>query len=154
MQPTTAETIIKKIETHRAELVRLYRSVPVTVVEKKDLPNGWSVKDVLGHLAAWEWYCAELLNQSHQTTAPLEIKLDIDLVNRNFYEEREEWSWEEIEYDFRAAQAELLNAVRNFPPERLNHNLVQQWLADCTWEHYDEHLADLQRWHQRHTSNR
>ena len=150
----TSEAIIQKIETDRAKLVRLYRSVPVTAVEKAELPNGWSVKDVLGHLAAWEWYCVDRLQESQHTVAPTETEIDTDSINRNFYEERAEWSWEEIEYDFRAAHAELLRTIRAFPQEMLGHEQVQEWIGENTWEHYEEHFDDLQRWHRRHTGNR
>ncbi len=149
----TAEAIIRKIESGYADIVRLYWSVPVTAVEEAGLPNGWSVKDVLAHIAAWEWRYASLIEASHDTDALLQAKPDIDALNQETYQERKEWGWEEVEYDFRAAHQAMLQAIRQFPAERLNDDFVQANIAEETWEHYAQHLPDLQRWHKRITSN-
>lgn len=151
---TSAESVIQYIETEQAGLVRLYRSVPVTAVEQRELSNGWSVKDVLGHLAAWERYCADLLAQSHVSSVLLQIEVDTNSMNRDIYEEREEWSWEEIEYDFRTTHTALLQTIRNLPEVRLTDNDIQILIAENTWEHYAEHWDDMQRWHRRHTRNK
>ena len=148
MSPTVKE-VLEKIEVGYNEIIRLYRSVPVTAVLESSLSNGWSVKDVLAHIAAWEWRCASLLEASHDTKALLKAQPDVDALNREFYEERKEWGWEEVEYDFRAAHQTLLDAIRQLPPQQLADEFVQRTIADETWEHYDEHLEDLRHWHQR-----
>lgn len=149
MMSITAEEIIKKIEVGYNEIIRLYRSVPVTAVLEDSLPGGWSVKDVLAHIAAWEWRCASLLEASHDSKALLKAQPDVDALNREIHEERKEWGWEEVEYDFRSAHRTLLEAIRQLPPKQLEDEFVQQTIADETWEHYAEHLEDLQRWHRR-----
>lgn len=151
---STAEAIIDKIESGFANVVRLYRSVPVTAVEETSLPNGWSVKDVIAHLAAWEWRCASLLRESHKTNAPLKAEPDVEALNREIHQERQDWGWEEVEYDFRAAHRALLEAIRELPQERLIDPFVQEAIAGETWEHYAEHLPELQHWHRQVTSNR
>lgn len=148
MSPTVKE-VLEKIEVGYNEIIRLYRSVPVTAVLESSLSNGWSVKDVLAHIAAWEWRCASLLEASHDTKALLKAQPDVDALNREFYEERKEWGWEEVEYDFRAAHQTLLDAIRQLPPQQLADEFVQRTIADETWEHYDEHLEDLRQWNQR-----
>ena len=148
MSPNVKE-IFDKIEIGYNEIIRLYRSVPVTTVLADSLPNGWSVKDVLAHIAAWEWRCASLLEASHDTKALLKAQPDVEALNREIYEERKEWGWEEVVYDFRAAHQTLLEAIRQLPPRQLNDEFVQRTIADETWEHYDEHLGDLRRWRQR-----
>jgi hypothetical protein len=149
----TAEAISQRIENDYADIVRLYRSVPVTAVEEAGLPNGWSVKDVLAHIAAWDWRYASLLEAAHDTNAPLQAKPDIDALNRETYQERAGWGWEEVEYDFHAAHQSMIEAIRQFPAARLNDDFVQANIAEETWEHYAQHLPDLQRWHKRVTSN-
>lgn len=146
---SNAETIIEKIEGSYARLVRLYRSVPVTALIEPALLNGWSVKDMLAHIAAWEWRCASLLNESHQSDLPLKAKPDVDALNWESYQERQEWSWEEVEADFRQAHQTLLEAIRSLPAGRLNDKIVLRSIAEETWEHYEEHLRELERWHRR-----
>jgi hypothetical protein len=148
---TTPEAVIEKIEHGYAQLVRLYRSVPVTALMESSLSNGWSVKDTLAHIAAWEWRCASLLNAAHQTNVPLKAMPDVDALNREFYKERQEWSWAEVEEDFRYAHQALLTAIKDLPPKRFNEAIVQQTIAEETWEHYAEHLPALERWHKQVT---
>ncbi len=151
---TTLEATIEKIEKSYAQILRLYRSVPVTALIEPILANGWSVKDTLAHIAAWEWRCASLLNAAHQTNVPLKAMPDVDALNREFYQERQEWSWAEVGEDFRQAHQALLAAIKELPPERLNDAIVQQTIAEETWEHYTEHLPHLERWHKRVASSR
>ncbi|MFN8459170.1 MAG: ClbS/DfsB family four-helix bundle protein [Anaerolineae bacterium] len=143
------EAIIEKIESSYARLVRLYRSVPVTKLIEPALLNGWSVKDTLAHIAAWEWRCASLLNESHHTDLPLKAMPDVDALNRESYQERQGWSWEEVETDFRQAHQTLLEAIRNLPAGRVQDKIIQQSIAEETWEHYEEHLPELEQWHRR-----
>jgi hypothetical protein len=148
------EAIIEKIEKYYSDIIRLYRSVPVTKVVGHSLPNGWSVKDTLAHIAAWEWRCAALLEASHDTDGLLQANPDVAALNAEFYEERKEWSWEEVEYDFRTAHQTLLAAIRRLPEERIVKAAVQETIASETWEHYTEHLQELQRWHKQVNRNR
>lgn len=143
------EAIIEKVENSYARIVRLYRSVPVTALIEPSMSNGWSVKDILTHIAAWERRCASLLNQSHQTDLPLRAKPDVAALNRETYLERQEWSWEEVETDFRQAHQILLEAIRTLPTGRLKDKIIQQSIAEETWEHYAEHLPELEQWHKR-----
>lgn len=141
------EAIIQKIERDHADIVRLYQSVPVNTIEETILPNGWSVKDVIAHLAAWEWRCASLLEQSYTSDALLKADPDVDALNSEIYEERQAWDWEEVEYDFRAAHRALIGAIRELPPERLVASIIQETIAEETWQHYAEHLPELEYWH-------
>lgn len=151
---STLEVLIEKIEKSYAQILRLYRSVPVTALIEPVLSNGWSVKDTLAHIAAWEWRCASLLNAAHRSNVPLKAMPDVDALNREFYQERQEWEWAEVEDDFRQAHQTLLAAIKELPPHRLNDSVVQQTIAEETWEHYAEHLPHLERWHKRVGSKR
>ncbi len=148
---SAAEAIIEQIESGYADIVRLYQSVPVTALLEISLTNGWSVKDVLAHIAAWEWRCASLLEASHDSTAFLKAQPDEDALNLETYQERKEWGWEEVEYDFRATHQTLLQAIRELPADRLNDKLVQERIAQNTWQHYIEHLPDIKHWHKQIT---
>lgn len=144
---TTPEALIEKIEQGYSQMVRLYRSMPVTALLEPTSTGGWSVKDILSHIAAWEWRCALLLNESHQSDIPLKAMPDVEALNQEFFVERREWSWAEVENDFRQAHQAVSAAIRDMPPTRLHSKIVQQSIAEETWEHYTEHLPDLERWH-------
>lgn len=148
------DSLIEKIENSHANLIRLYRSVPVNEVVEPVLANGWSVKDVVAHLAMWEWRCALMLEESHSTNFPLQAEPDVEALNKEAYEERKEWNWEEVEYDARAAHKALLKAISQMPPDRLTDEVVYKSIAIDTWEHYAGHIPDLEQWHKQVISNR
>ncbi len=142
-----AEAFIASIEQKYAELSRIYRNVPPARLSDPDLTNGWSVKDVVAHIAAWEWRCASLLEASRDTDAPLLAEPAVDALNTEIYQERVNWSWVEVKFDAERAHQSLLAAIREFPPERLGHEVVYRTIVQETLEHYSEHLLDLRRWH-------
>ncbi|GAB4430552.1 MAG: hypothetical protein Kow0031_11430 [Anaerolineae bacterium] len=141
------EAILEKIETSYADLVRLYRTAPVAWLVEPVMSNGWSVKDIVAHLAAWEWRCAALLEQSEISNTPLQAEPDVDALNQETFEERKNWGWEEVDDDARAAHRALLKAIKKMPPDRLNDPVVYNAIAVETWDHYAEHLPAVQAWH-------
>lgn len=150
----TPETIIQKIEQSHNQLIRLYRSVPVNKILEPTLASGWSVKTVLAHISAWEWRCAALLAEAHTTNGPLLAEPDVAALNEEIQQERESWSWEEVEMDFRLAHQTLLETVNDMPTARLNDKFVLRTIARDTWQEYDRFLPDLQQWHQRINQSR
>ena len=150
----TTESIIAKIESSYSNILRLYQSVPVSVRTEPIPPRGWSVKDILGNIAAWEWRCALLLNEAHDTDALLKARPDVKGLDHEIYNERQTWGWEEIENDFHKAHQTLIEAIHKFPSERLKDPIVQATIAEDTWKHYELHLPYLQRWHKRVVSAR
>ena len=148
------EAIIKQVESCHEAILELCRDVPLAVLTASYLPNGWSVKDTLAHIAAWDWRCAALLSESYDSNTPLKVHPDVDALNREIFEERQGWSWEEVESDFRGAHRALVKAIRELPPERLEDVVVRKSIAEETCEHYQQHLPDLKMWRQQLVDSR
>lgn len=141
--------IIHRIESIHSQITHLYKNSPGSALLEPNLPNGHSVKDVLAHIAAWEWRCAGMLDLAHETNMPFRANPDVEALNQEFYQDRQGWSWEEVEHDFCEAHEALLQAIHDLPAERLNDGTIQKTIAEETWEHYEKHLVELQKWHQR-----
>ena len=142
------EILTQKIENSHTRITRLYQDIPAAELEATIFSNGWSVKDTLAHVASWEWRCASLLEQLPDIDGPFKAKPDVEALNREFYQEYQDWSWVEVEAYFRQAHRALLEAIRQLPPERLENPLIQKVIARDTWEHYADHLPDLEDWHE------
>lgn len=142
------EALIKRVETCHEAILSLCRDVPTEALTGPSLPNGWSVKDTLAHIAAWDWRCAAILSESYDSNTPLKVHPDVDALNHEIYEERQGWSWEEVDSDFRGAYRALVKAIRDLPPERLEDVVVRQSILEETCEHYQQHLPDLRLWRQ------
>jgi len=145
----TAQTIIERIKRSQTRFVRVYKQIPRTAINQLTLPTGESAKDLLAKIAAWEWRCAELLTYAHDSNGPLLAKPDVQELNREIYNERKAWSWEEVELDFLSAHQQLLNSIKALPEDRLNDIKVQALIARNTWQAYDRHLPALQYYYQR-----
>jgi hypothetical protein len=144
----TIDAITEKIEESYADLMRLIRSVPVAkIIEPGLLSNGRSAKDIITHVAAWEWRCAFLLEQAGTSNAPFRAEPDTTALNIEIYEERKSWSWEEVEDDARSAHRAVLRAMEALSPERVADPAVQGAIAEETWLHYQKHFKELQTWH-------
>jgi len=145
MHPTS-EVIVKKIQSKYERVLYLYQDVPLAALWEPVMPQGWSVKDVVAHLGAWVWRCAFLLGQSREMDGLLRASPDREALNQEFYHERRSWDWTRVEIDFRRAHWALFDAIRMLPPEQFNNPIVQKTIAQETWEHYEEHLPDLEDW--------
>ncbi len=148
-----ASDLIEKIDQSYSQIVRLYCSVPIKALLEPSLANGWSVKDLLAHIAVWEWRCVALLEQSHETNMPLQAVPDVEALNEEIFQEHKEQDWEDVDNGFREAHRTLLNTIREFPSHRLNDPIVLQTIAEESWEHYQEHLPALKQWHQKISNN-
>ncbi len=142
-----SELIIKKINSRYEQIIELYQDVPVADLWEPILPEGWSVKDTVAHIAAWVWRCAFLLQQASHSNGLLKASPDREALTQEFYYERRAWDWTRVEIDFRRAHQSLFKVIRFLPPERLSDPLVQETIAHETWEHYADHLPDLEAWH-------
>jgi hypothetical protein len=142
------EAIIKKIEKDFQEVWQLCQNVPTAALIAPALSNGWSVKDTVAHLAAWDYRCAELLEVAHNTDVPLKAHPAVDALNLEIYQERRNWNWEEVELIYREAHETLIEAIQTLPPNRLADEFIQRSIAEETWEHYEQHMDELRKWHQ------
>ena len=143
---TNTGAIIEDVKYCYDTILELCHGVPEEMLVAPTLPNGWSVKDTLAHIAAWDWRCAALLKESLHTNAPLKARPDVDALNREILEERRSWRWNEVVRDFQAAHQALVMAIQDLPPERLNDTVIQESIAEETCEHYGQHIPDLEQW--------
>ncbi|MFQ5578025.1 MAG: DinB family protein [Anaerolineae bacterium] len=143
--------LLNKIETARRRFNRHYQSLPVTALEGPDLPNGWSVKDLLGHISAWEQYLVDRLTGAE--TGPIS-DAEIDARNRATYQQRKDWSWQDVEAEAQTTFVRLSATLKSLPPEQLDDRLTAQLIAVNTFDHYAEHQPWLERWAARRRTER
>jgi len=148
MMKMTTKAIINKIEKSFQNTWQLCQNVPPAALIEPTLSSGWSVKDTIAHLAAWDWRCAELLGVAHNTDVPFKAHPAVDALNLEIYQERRNWTWEQVELTFREAHEALIEAIQALPSDRLADEFVQRSIAEETWEHYEQHIDELRKWRQ------
>jgi hypothetical protein len=115
---------------------------PEELLEPGYYPEGWSARDVVGHIGAWLAEGGMLLEQMRGGTY-VEGELDVDASNARFFELMRDLPLEIVHLQAWAARWRLLGAWSLL---EVVTPAADAWLAKSTSEHYDEHLPRLREW--------
>lgn len=105
-------------------------------------PEGWSVKDLIGHLACWMAEAARELERTRLGTYE-PFRRDIDELNREFYEACRDQDLPTLKVELAASRNRMLQEWQALPqitPE------AEQWFEESGPAHYAEHVGELRRW--------
>lgn len=133
----------------------------------KGVSGKWSVKDMLAHILAYEQYIAdrmeEILHEEKYTPCRTQNALDAFLDEFGYpdfgsslldEEGTNEWvteKYKNVSLDDVISQeiqafAAIISALEKLPEEVMDrHNLFDR-VANNTYRHYREHIADIKRW--------
>lgn len=137
----------------REELLAAAALVPSEARASRSVCGEWTVKDLIGHIADWEWFGAEGLRlMAAGRTPDVEPIDDFDTWNAAHAEARREQSWDTVVSDLHAARRALAGAVeeigeaaltQSFPFPWGGKGTPYQWI--CVYVGHDrEHAHDLQ----------
>jgi predicted RNase H-like HicB family nuclease/uncharacterized damage-inducible protein DinB len=146
------EVLLSALGSARHELLAAAAQVPTEERCSHPVCGDWTVKDVLGHVADWEWIGVQGMRLMATGQPPnVEPIQDIDAWNATHVETRREESWEKVWADLHAARGEFLAVCEQmgradlelaFPFAWGGHGTPYQWL--CVYiEHDREHARDL-----------
>ena len=105
-------------------------------------PEGWSAKDLLGHIGGWLAEAGVLLERISVGTYRRD-EIDVDAMNRRFFEAMKDVPFQTVRAQASAARTRMLQAWRMLSeatPEAVF------WIRKSGAEHYDEHLPRLREW--------
>jgi hypothetical protein len=126
-------------------------------MEAPVLHDGWSVKDVLGHLAFWEGLAVSQFTLLRAGGAPEPIS-DMDAVNARVLADTRRLPLEEVRHKEQVSYDALLGMLQGALPDELlepghfawtKGQPFVNWIAGDSWEHYEEHLPELLAWLER-----
>jgi hypothetical protein len=155
-------TLLNTIHTERARFEALLAPLSEEQMCSPTLDGQWSIKDIMAHLAEWELICARWLEEfmRGETPYPSE-RLDMESNNRIYHNYRAR-SLAEVQQVFNSAHQEFLRQVNRlteaYSEEDLNaaHRFAwtESWpgysliaaIADNSYEHYQNHGEQIQRW--------
>ena len=159
--PTNKAELLQRLQEKRVDFDNLIATVPQITVEEPNLPNNWSVKDLLAHVAAYERWMAGNLQADNEGRRPTNDELydegveldsgdpfDLDTLNASIYEHFHNKSWPEIRAFAGDAYVRLTDAIGNAPDEDFDREGLHPWLdngslltrlPELTYGHYTEH---------------
>lgn len=145
---------IEKIQRSRQELIKLLDSLPQTLVEIPAQVGHWSIKDALGHITAWEEACLiPLAGLVHARPWDVSKIPDHDAWNAVQVEKRQVMTLQDVVNEMAQVRQELLQAVNDFPPARINEELLMPWgeetslagmISGLAW-HEQEHTKEIRK---------
>ena len=143
------EALIKDLD---GEYENLYAILVMSLGDAEKLRpvlDGWSVKDVLAHVAAWLREGARGLEGVAQGRQGVLGSLDDDVDARNalFAEQWRDASVQEVETELHLAKDAIVRAMRALPPQRFaegepaRHIVFEEGI-----DHFKEHAQQTYQW--------
>jgi hypothetical protein len=126
-----------------AELHALVDSLPVdTVDEPGYFEEGWSAKDLVGHIGSWLAEAGVVLERIRFGTYRRE-EIRIDEMNKRFFEALHDIAFPDIRAQAFTARNRMLRAWGSLEARSPDADF---WIAKAGPEHYAEHLPRLRDW--------
>jgi hypothetical protein len=151
----TRDELLKRMDNGRAEFTALVDRVPEDSMALPKLANGWSVKDMLAHLAAWERRAVYLYRVLSAGQTVDDGVTDFNVFNAATYAANLNRPLGEIRAEENAAFSDL-RAVAETAPEAHLFDPAQyawtegrpfvDWIGWNSYDHYLEHIPDLRAW--------
>ena len=104
--------------------------------------NGWSVKDLMAHVAAWLAQATQVFEQIQYGTYRMERR-NVDGLNRQFYEANKDVPLSVVRAECAAARNRMLVEWSALPQITAE---AREWFRESGPAHYAEHLPRLREW--------
>ncbi|MGD2148649.1 MAG: DinB family protein [Anaerolineae bacterium] len=154
LKPTSGPQVLLSaaLNAAREELLAAADLVAPGERTSRQVCGAWTLKDVLGHLADWEWEGVEGLRNMIAGQSPrVEHIADIDAWNHAHAQARRDQAWDDVWRDLQLVRGEFLDALGRMDEVRLAESFRFPWGRAGTayqWTrvyvtHDREHAQDL-----------
>ena len=148
------DELFQRITEGRRELEGLLGSIPAERMQEPVLTNGWSVKDLFGHLGFWEERALAMYRWLNGGSVPVPDPrtATTDGLNARAYTRNRERSLANLIQSEKSAFQAVLELIKTAPepdlfdPQRYawaEGKAFVEWIAGNTYDHYEEHMPDL-----------
>lgn len=148
----TKDELTKRIRIDRARLDELVGSLDDARMVEPALEQGWSVKDVLAHISAWELACTRWLEAAARDETPERPEVrDVDAFNAATFAANRDRELSDVRAESSASYGAIVAAIDATPEAELANDARFGWpgwqLASAnTDDHYREHIAQIESW--------
>jgi uncharacterized damage-inducible protein DinB len=148
----TGAELLARIRRDRAGLDAALEGLSADQQTEPSLDAGWSVKDVLAHISAWERICTRWLEAVESGESPSRPEVaDLDDTNARLYDEAKERALTAVLGESRASYAALIATVERLPDTALNDKQpfgfkLWRMIDGNSAEHYCEHAGQIAAW--------
>ncbi|QBD75087.1 ClbS/DfsB family four-helix bundle protein [Ktedonosporobacter rubrisoli] len=158
--PTNKAELLEMVEESYAAFEALLAPLSEAQLSEAALSNGWSLKDILAHLAAWHYRAAQVIeaaqrNEQAQLTPSTKTDEEVDQFNHATFVANRSRPLAEVRKDFRSSYQRLLAATKALSEAALFEPEYFSWMKGTafwqvvkgdTFGHYAEHKPDIEAW--------
>jgi len=154
-QPPTLQELIEIIKRERANWDSLVEQIDQERMSQPGVAGQWSVKDIIAHIT---WHEREMVGlvRAHALVGSELWNLPTNERNAAIYREVRDQPLEQVLEESAQVFQELLAVLPSLTDQDLTDpgsfpNMPPDWqpwviLAQNTYEHYQDHIPDVQRW--------
>jgi hypothetical protein len=164
-RPGSKTELLERMRAGREEWDALLAQIPDSARTEPVLAGGWSVKDLIAHVAAIENWTAAQIRAANEGRVPTDRELygveevtldpegwDLDRENAAIYARYKETPLAEVMTFSSQAFADLVTAVEAVSDEDVARTGAQTWTGDTTlletipgqcYAHYEQHTDEL-----------
>lgn len=116
--------------------------MPAQMEEPGYFPEGWSVKDLMGHIGSWQAEAGQVLEQIRMDTFR-DDPVDLDKMNAFFFEANHDLPLSVVRAEMFSARNRMLrewSLLTEITPQ------AEEWFVESGPEHYAEHGGRLREW--------
>ena len=160
--PQNVNDLLRVIRNERKNLESLMSELSDSQKAEPGVEGGWSIKDIMAHIAAWEKLAQDRINAAltGETLKYPVIKGDnfVDIFNLDVYESNKDLPLSEIQSEFQRSHNIFLEQIKLVEDDTLSQILPFDWAGKLTFQvlisanshwHYAEHAESIERWIQR-----
>jgi hypothetical protein len=146
------QKLTKRIRADRARLDELIAGIDSAQMVEPALDQGWSVKDVLAHISAWERLCTGWLQAAMRDETPDRPEVrDVDGFNNSTFAANRDRPLADVRAESAASYAAIVAAVEATPDAELASDSRfgrpgWQLASANSDDHYREHIAQIEGW--------
>jgi len=140
---------LAQIETSWNNLQQALADIPEDrLTQPGAVGEDWSVKDLIGHIAFWDEQA--VIVAERRIAGEPDRQVDWQAINEREAAARAGRSLADVQAEMRQAHERVLETVRRSAQLAPDLALgVCGCLAGDTWEHYEDHAADVRAWRDR-----
>jgi hypothetical protein len=153
----TKKELLEKVRQGSEDFVKSFKGLGPDALLESGVIGDWSIKDLIAHVSFWKAELIQVLfNAKHGTTPPfIGQTRDIDAMNAQFHQESQARTADQILADYHGVSKQLLRRIEELPekdfgnPDRfpwLKNEPLERWVAVDSYEHEDEHAAQILSW--------
>jgi hypothetical protein len=155
---TDKSELLDRIGRSFADLEDMLARFDETQMTQAYPPDNWTVQDVLAHITHWEAYALERLRDADRGEKPRLLgnisAAEVDRINADALAAGRQKTLEQVRADFRQTHADLVAEVEALPPTSQTEwwglwpdaDFPWQLIFWNTYDHYDEHVVQMQGW--------